>query len=186
MTCHGEFSLDESIRRKWYNPESILKDAGLKANMVFMDIGCGDGFFSMLASEIVGLGGMIYALDIDASAIERLKHQAADLGLTNIKVTAGSAEKTVFCSRCADVIFFSMVLHDFSNPEKVLLNSKKMLKNTGVLVNLDWKKERMRFGPPMRIRFNENKAAELLKQAGFTVEDIKEAGPHHYVVTAKP
>jgi len=186
MSCHGDFYLDESIRRKWYNPESILKDAGLKANMVFMDIGCGDGFFSMLASEIVGSSGLIYALDIDTSAIERLKHQATDLGLTNIKATAGSAEETVFCSRCADVIFFSMVLHDFSNPEKVLLNSKKMLKNTGVLVNLDWKKKRMLLGPPMHVRFSENKAAELLKQAGFNVEGIKEAGPHHYIVTAKP
>ena len=186
MTCHGEFSLEKSIRRKWYNPESILKDAGLKANMVFMDVGCGDGFFSMLASEIVGPGGIIYALDIDASAIERLKRQAEDLGLTNIKAAAGSAEETVFCSRCADVVFFGMVLHDFSNPEKVLLNSKKMLKHTGALVNLDWKKERMSFGPPMHKRFSENKAAELLKQAGFTVSGIKEAGPHHYVVMAKP
>jgi ubiquinone/menaquinone biosynthesis C-methylase UbiE len=186
MTCHGGFSLDESIRRKWYNPESILKDAGLKANMVFMDIGCGDGFFSVLASEIIGPDGMIYALDIDASAIEGLKRQAANLGLTNIRATIGPAEETVFCSRCADVVFFSMVLHDFSNPEKVLLNSMKMLKHTGVLVNLDWKKERMSFGPPMHIRFDENKTAELLKQAGFTVTSVKEAGPHHYVVTAKP
>jgi len=186
MTCHGGFSLDESIRRGWYNPESILKDASLKANMVFMDVGCGDGFFSILAAKIVGPGGMIYALDIDASAIERLKRQAADLGLTNIRATVGSAEETVFCSRCADVVFFSMVLHDFSNPKRVLLNSKRMLKQTGVLVNLDWKKERMHFGPPMHIRFDENKVAELLKQAGFTVAGIKEAGPHHYVVTAKP
>ena len=62
----------------------------------------------------------------------------------------------------------------------------KMLKLTGVLVNLDWKKEQMSFGPPMHIRFSENKAAELLKQAGFTVASIKEAGSYHYVVTAKP
>ena len=108
MTCHGEFSIDESIRRTWYNPESILKDAGLKANMLFMDVGCGDGFFSILASEIIGPGGMIYALDIDASAIERLKRQAANLGLTNIRATAGPAEKTMLCTKCADVVFFSM------------------------------------------------------------------------------
>jgi len=186
MTCHGGFSLDESIRRTWYNPESILKDAGLKTDMVFMDIGCGDGFFSILASEIVGSDGMIYALDIDASAIEKLKHKAADLGLTNIRATAGLAEQTVFCSRCADVVFFSMVLHDFSSPEKVLINSKKMLKHTGILVNLDWKKEQMSFGPPMHIRFSENKVTELLKQTGFTVVSAEEGGPHHYVITAKP
>lgn len=186
MTCHGKFSLDESMRRTWYNPEAILKDACLRSNMVFMDIGCGDGFFSILASEVVGPSGKIYALDIDASAIERLNRRAADRGLTNISAMVGAAEETTRCSKCADVVFFSMVLHDFDDPERVLLNAKKMLKPSGLLLDLDWKKKQMSFGPPMRIRFSEGKTAELFKQAGFIVEQVKDAGPHHYVITAKP
>ena len=185
MTCHGRFSLEESVRRTWYNPELILKDVGLSSGMVFADIGCGDGFFSILAAEIVGELGRVYALDIDASAIDKLKARAAEKGLTNIHTSVGAAEETLICKECVDIVFLSMVLHDFDDPEKVLLSAKQMLKRNGLLVNLDWKKTQMDFGPPLKIRFSQEKTVKLLKQADFTVEKVKEAGPYHYIITAK-
>jgi ubiquinone/menaquinone biosynthesis C-methylase UbiE len=154
--------------------------------MVFMDIGCGDGFFTIPAAQIVGEKGVVYAVDVDASAIERLKHKAAEKGLTNITAKAGAAEETVFCEECADIVFYSIVLHDFRDPAKVLCNAKRMLKSAGKLVNLDWKKKPMTFGPPVRIRFSEEQAASLIKAAGFTIESVKDAGRNFYIVTAKP
>jgi hypothetical protein len=44
----------------------------------------------------------------------------------------------------------------------------------------------MPFGPPEKIRFSENKVAELLDATGFSVESTKEAGQYHYIITAKP
>ena len=186
MGCHGGFFLEESVRRAWYNPEAILKTAGLRSGMVFMDIGCGDGFFSMLAAETVGEAGKVYAVDADGSAIEKLKGKAKEQGLKNVHATAGAAEETVFCSQCADVVFYSMVLHDFKDPAKVLCNAKQMLKPTGKLVSLDWKKTLMSFGPPMHIRFSEQDAQTLIEKAGFTLETVKDAGRYHYIITAKP
>ena len=186
MACHGGFSLDEKVRRTWYNPEEILAKAGLKKGMVFADIGSGDGFFSLLAAGVVGTKGKIYAVDSDHRAISRLKMKAAELRLSNIHVVEGEAESTVLCRDCVDVVFFSMVLHDFYNPAKVLLNAKVMLKATSMLVDLDWKKMEMPFGPPVRIRFSEEKTQEMLRQVGFHVAKVEDTGPYHYVVTAKP
>lgn len=87
MGCHGGFSLDEATRRSGYNPEAILQD--LHAGMVFMDIGCGDGFFTILAAKKVGSNGKVYAVDTDASAIERLKQKAKAEGLKNITAKGG-------------------------------------------------------------------------------------------------
>ena len=56
----------------------------------------------------------------------------------------------------------------------------------GRLIDLDWKKIDMPFGPPVAIRFSEEKASSLIHSAGFTVIDIRDVGPYHYVVTAKP
>ena len=154
--------------------------------MVFIDVGSGSGFFTLLAAEVIGEKGIVYALDTDAVAIERLKAEAAKKGLANIKTRVGAAEETVFCVTCADVVFYSMVLHDFNDPSSVLRNAKKMLKPDGKLVDLDWKKGQMPFGPPEHIRFSEEKAANLMKQAGFMVESVREAGSYHYVVIAKP
>ena len=118
MGCHGGFSLDEATRRSWYNPESILKD--LRLGMVFVDVGCGDGFFSILAAKKVGVTGKVYSVDIDASAIEKLKQKTSAEGLKNIAAKVGKAEDTVFCEGCADFVFYSIDLHDFSEPAKVL------------------------------------------------------------------
>jgi ubiquinone/menaquinone biosynthesis C-methylase UbiE len=184
MVCHGGFALDEATRRSWYNPEAILQD--LRVGMVFMDIGCGDGFFSILAAEKVGEKGKVYAVDPDAQAIERLNSKAQAESLKNIVSKIGLAEETVFCIGCADFVFFSMVLHDFADPAKVLQNAKAMIKPTGRLVDLDWKKQKMRFGPPAKIRFSIEHASSLIRDAGFQIASVSDAGNYHYVITAKP
>ena len=183
MGCHGSFSLDEPTRRSWYNPEAILVD--LKTGMTFADIGCGDGYFTVLAAKKVGAKGKAYAVDIDPSGVEKLKSTAKAQGLTNIAAQVSEAEGTVFCRECVDFILFSMDLHDFRDPVKVLFNAKEMLKPTGILVDLDWKKISMPFGPSVAIRFSEEHVAGLLRTVGLTVVDIRGAGPYHYVVTAK-
>jgi ubiquinone/menaquinone biosynthesis C-methylase UbiE len=186
MTCHGDFSLDEKIRRGWFNPEKILQDAGLRQNMVFVDVGSGDGFFSMLAAQTVGKTGGVYAVDRDAAAIKRLNQKAVERCVTNVKAIAAEAEETVFCDACADIVFYSIVLHDFHDPAKVLQNAKRMLKPSGRLVNLDWKKRSMAFGPPEHIRFSEERASMLMEEAGFKIQKINDVGPYHYVIIAKP
>jgi ubiquinone/menaquinone biosynthesis C-methylase UbiE len=185
MSCHGGFSLDEATRRSWFNPEKMLADAGLRTGMVFVDVGCGDGFFTILAAQLVGEKGRVYAVDTDTLAVERLKRRAAEKGLANVKAVVAEAEETVFCDGCADVVFYSIVLHDFHDPAKVLLNAKRMLKPSGRLVDLDWKKKQTEIGPPVRIRFSEEQAQRLIKNAGFNVESVKDAGRDHYVVVAK-
>jgi ubiquinone/menaquinone biosynthesis C-methylase UbiE len=184
MGCHGGFSLDETTRRSWYKPEAILRN--LHSGMVFIDIGCGDGFFSIFAAKKVGEKGKVFAVDIDTQAIEKLKNKAASEGLTNVTAKADRAEDLVFCKQCADFVFYSMDLHDFNDPLKVLQNAKQMIKTNGWLIDLDWKKMDMPFGPPTSIRFSEEKASELICSAGFTVIETKDAGPYHYILTAKP
>jgi ubiquinone/menaquinone biosynthesis C-methylase UbiE len=184
VSCHGGFSLDEAIRRSWYNPEGILKD--LRLGMTFADIGCGDGFFSILAAKKVGANGKVYAVDTDASGIEKLKKKAKMEGIKNVTTKVGTAENTVFCKQCIDIVFFSMDLHDFSDPTKVLQNAREMINPTGQLIDLDWKKIVMPFGPPAAIRLSEEKASSLIQAAGFNVESAKDAGPYHYILKAKP
>ena len=185
MVCHGGFSLNEATRRTWFNPEKILQDAGLREGMVFVDAGSGDGFFTLIGAKIVGETGKIYAVDTDVLAIERLKGKAAEEGLTNVKAVSADAEETVFCDGCVDIVFYSIVLHDFHDPVKVLQNAKRMLKASGKVVDLDWKKKRMSFGPPEQVRFSEEKVSQLMEAAGFKIHSIKDVGPYHYVITAR-
>jgi ubiquinone/menaquinone biosynthesis C-methylase UbiE len=154
--------------------------------MIFMDVGCGYGFFTIPAAQTVGETGKVYAVDIDAASIDQLKQDAAEKGLKNIHTKVAEAEETVFCHECADFVFYNTVLHDFRDPAKVLRNAKTMLKPSGKLLNIDWKKKPTAFGPPLQIRFSEDQAAKLLEQAGFVIESVKDVESDYYVVTAKP
>jgi ubiquinone/menaquinone biosynthesis C-methylase UbiE len=176
----------EGTIRRWRHPEISLEVLGLREGMTLMDVGCGYGFFTIPAAQIVGEKGKVYAVDIDAASIDQLKRDAAENGLKNIHAKVAEAEETVFCQECADIVFYSTVLHDFKDPAKVLRNAKTMLKPSGKLVNLDWKKKQTSFGPPLQIRFSEEHAANLIKQAGFTVESVKDLESDFYIVTAKP
>lgn len=185
MTAH-EFPHDEDERRRWQNAEAILRSISLSLGSTFVDMGCGDGFFALPAARLVGKAGKVYAIDQNAEAIERLKKKAAREGLRNLETKVAEAEETLLCNGCADIVFFGIVLHDFRDPARVLTNAKAMLKASGRLVNLDWKKEPMELGPPLRIRLSEEEATQLLESVGLRIATVKEAGPYHYIMIAKP
>ena len=184
MEYFGGVLRDEQERRKWQNPENILSEMGLQPGMTFMDIGCGQGFFTIPAAKIVGDSGKIYASDINPKNINALREKLTTVGLTNVILAVGKAEDLILCNECADFIFFGIVLHDFENPSKVLANAHSMLKKTGKLVDLDWKKEPSEFGPPLHIRFGEEKAIQLIESSSFRVQLTKKSGLYHYMIVA--
>lgn len=188
MTCLRALGLPtmELTRRSWQNPDQILQEIGLETGMTFVDMGCGEGFFAVQAAKKVGPKGRVYAVDGNPEAISRLQRTAMGDGLKNIVARVGPAEETVFCESCADYVFLGIVLHDFADPSLVLQNARRMLKPTGKLVNLDWKKIHMDFGPPYEIRFDEDEAAALIRKNSFAIEEVKDSGKYHYLVIAHP
>jgi len=178
------FRSDDPERLKWQDPDHILSKIGIKPGMVFIDMGCGDGYFALPAARKVGPLGKVYANDIDAGAIERLRGKAAIEGLDHLFADVKSAEDTVLCEGCADIVFFGIDLHDFRDPEGVLRNAKKMLHHSGHLVDLDWKDEPMALGPPPEKRFSVEKARNLIDSAGFRIESVTDAGLYHYLIVA--
>jgi len=179
--CHRH---SDEIRRSWQNQEEILANVGLKSGMIFVDIGCGYGFFSIPAAKVVGPGGKVICIDIDRESIRMLRNLAEAEGLENVETIVGRAEETIPCEGCADIVFFGIVLHDFQDPYKVLDNARRMLKPSGILVNLDWKKEEMDIGPPVSIRFDEKTASDMISSQGFEVLNISRSGKYHYIITA--
>ena len=186
MVYHSGRYIPDEERRKWQNPEAILYDIGLKLGDTFVDIGCGNGYFAIPASRIVGNRGLVYGLDVNINAIEEFKKTAVDENLSNIEVVIGKAETTVFCDTCADIVFFGIDLHDFQDPLIVLRNAHRMLKSTGKLVDIDWQRKQMPFGPPFEIRFSSEKAKILIEKAGFEIGAIEDIKPYYYMIVARP
>jgi SAM-dependent methyltransferase len=153
--------------------------------MFFIDIGCGEGFFSLPAARLAGPGGRIHAIDINPDAVACLREQAAKEGLLNLSVELNEAETAVTCEECADIVFFGNDLHDFSDPAQVIQNARTMLKPGGRLADLDWKNIAMDFGPPLEKRFSPEKASAYITSGGFTIRSTIDTGPYHYLIIAE-
>jgi ubiquinone/menaquinone biosynthesis C-methylase UbiE len=158
---------------------------GLRKGSTFVDIGCGKGFFTIPAAKLAGRNGKVYGVDVNAEAIDFLNKKANMAGLDNLTLKVGSAEETLLCEACADLVFFGIVLHDFDNVHEVLANARRMLKPSGLLADLDWKKEPMPFGPPLRIRFSEKDAVDIIEKADFKIESAKAIGQYNYLIVAR-
>ena len=173
-------------REQWQPPEDILDRIGVQPNSTFIDVGCGDGYFAIPAAHRVGPQGRVLGIDINTVALTRLQEKANQEHLTNLELTIGMAEEQVLCENCGDIVFFGINLHDFTNASQVLQNARRMLKPSGKLVNLDWKKEPMSIGPPLHIRFSQQEAINLIQGAQFHVIRIQDVGPYHYLIIASP
>jgi len=178
------FTADNAERRKWQNPEAILFGIGLKPALTFIDVGCGGGFFTMPAARIMRNNGKVYGIDVNPDYVNELREIAVKEKLNNLELTVGKAEEVVVCEGCADIVFLGVVLHDFEDAAKVLRNANKMLKHNGRLFDLDWKKEQTDRGPSFQKRFSQSYAAELIKAAGFIIENIRSSGRYHYLISA--
>lgn len=178
------FRSDDPDRKEWQDPDRILTSIGVKRGMVFMDIGCGEGYFTLPAARMVGPEGSVYAVDNDIDAMDQLTRTATTEGLLNIFPEVNEGEKAVLCEGCADFVFFGNNLHDFRDPARVLENAKRMLCPTGLLIDLDWRDEPMKIGPPSEMRFSRDTATRLIIAAGFRIGTVRDEGPYHYLIIA--
>jgi len=179
-----QFGSNDPERRQWQDPDTILSSIGLASGMVFIDVGCGDGYFALPAARMVGPRGKVYAVDSDAAAVGRLREQAVTERLDNLVTEVREAEDAVLCEGCADVVFFGIDLHDFRDPLQVLRNAKKMLHPRGLLIDLDWNDQPMELGPPLQKRFSRDKATHLIESAGFETVSATDSGNYHYLIVA--
>jgi len=156
----------------------------LREGLTFVDIGCGEGFFAIVAARMIGASGKVIGVDINEKSITRLRERANSEGLDNLSVFVASAEEADICVACADIVFFGIDLHDFKDARKALKNARRMLKPTGKLVDVDWKKKWMLKGPPASIRFSQEFASRLIQEAGFKIDASEDSGPMHYLIIA--
>lgn len=131
----------------------ILLEVGVKKGDTFLDAGCGDGHFSITASEIVGPDGLVFSFDKHAYSLDLLNEEIDDKCIENIVVnkvdlTAGVPLK----DGSIDVILFSNVLHGFvhnGEMEQVLKWIGKILKPEGRIAVIEFRKEETPMGPPL-------------------------------------
>lgn len=103
----------------------------LAEDMSVLDIGCGPGSITVGLAEQLPSGKAV-GLDIEPSQIELANARAQEIGLTNCGFDVGSALDLPYPDASFDVVFGHTILMQFSKPEPVLKEVKRVLKPGGL------------------------------------------------------
>lgn len=163
--------------------KDVLLQADLKEGEAMADFGCGSGQFVFPAAKIVGNRGRVYAIDIQKTVLSFLKSEISRLGASQIKLLWADLEKPraiKILENSVDLVLLSNTLHQVKNRNRVLLEAKRVLKENGRLLILDWKSEAAPFGPPVSLRLDEDQLKKEVQDMGFKfIKEIK-AGLYHF------
>jgi SAM-dependent methyltransferase len=169
--------LDTPERRAEMPPEETLVKAGIKPGDIFLDIGCGNGYFSLPAARMVGPKGMVYALDVSGVMLAEIRSKVASLGIFNIQTVQTARGKLKMPEADATLAFISDMLHEVDD-------KKDFLAAVGAkLAVIEWIKKETPKGPPLKERLSEDEMQVLLKKAGFTEPAAAELGSSHVLYT---
>ena len=171
------------------DPIKNLAELVVQDGMKVADIGAGSGFYSIEAAKKVGARGLVYAVDVQQDLLERLKKSAALVGLHNIEIIWGNAEKiggTKLRENIADRVIVSNVLFQIEPKDRdnFVLELKRIVKPGGKLLVVDWQSGSP-LTPPTAVPVMTAEA--LFQKASWTLEKNFDAGDHHYgIVFKKP
>ena len=140
MGMNGAPWLVRAERIEEEEPDKAIEALKLKPGMNVADIGAGVGYMSFKMARKIG-DGKVYAVDIQAPMIEKLKENAAKEKITNVVPVLGETADPKLPPASIDLAIMVDVYHELSEPQKMLGNIRKALKPTGRLVLLEYRAE---------------------------------------------
>ena len=84
--------LDGASRFGGADVRTMLAGAGVAAGSRVVDYGCGPGYFTLIAAELVGAAGKVYAVDLEPRMVDLVRRRSAAAGFGNCEavLTDGS------------------------------------------------------------------------------------------------
>lgn len=173
-------TLESPKRATVLDPIAFWDRVDLAEQATVVDVGSGTGYFAVPAARIVGLEGHVYAVDISRELVDYIAARSRDEHLPQLAAVQSTVDTIPLPSGIADVVLLSTVLHDIS--PATVAEAVRLLRPTGQLIDLDWKKTRGSEGPPYAIRLSPPEATHLLGKYDLAVADSWEPGPQHYAL----
>ncbi len=141
MSYHGAPWLLRETREQEENPAKLLAALELKPGQTVADIGCGNGYYTLLMARKVGPEGRVYAVDIQPEMLQMLEERARAAGLDNIVPVLSSPADPKLPADAVDLILLVDVYHEFAYPEQMLAGMRTALSPDGVVALAEYRLE---------------------------------------------
>ncbi len=105
----------------------------LEPGETVVDLGCGAGFDTILAAQMVGSEGQVIGVDMTPAMLQKARRNAELLGLGNVDLREGYLEELPIADATADVVISNGVINLCPDKATVLAEAFRVLKLGGRL-----------------------------------------------------
>lgn len=180
-------ALTKPIRRpspiRFLNPDNIFSQLDIEEKMTIADLGCGSGFMTIKAAQLVGENGTVYAVDIQKGVISEINSKIKLFNLRNIKPIWANLENvgsTEISESSVDLSLLVHILHQSKIRPEVIKEAKRITKPKGKILVVDWQKGKTMLGTPEKTRASKETLLKEAEAQGLRfLKDIK-TDPSHY------
>jgi len=164
-------------------PKLHIDALGLNPGDVVVDLGAGSGSYAIVAGEVVTPRGIIYAVDLNRDLLTRLKKDSQEKGLANVDIVWGDIEiknGVKLNDTIADAVLLCNTLFMVEDKKGLLKEIKRLLKQKGKVLVVEWSDSHGGIGPHKDHVFSETDAKQLFVDNGFTISHISDDTSYHY------
>jgi len=151
-----------------------------------LELGCGTGYFT---ESIVKNSKHVFATDLSEELLENAKKRLSSI--KNITLQKENCYSISFESEKFDTVFMANVIHVIENPQKVLQESYRILKDNGLIVITSFTNHGMKLleiiklgfrfikvwgKPPRHTHFSPDSLCSLIESTGFSIEESRVLG----------
>ena len=164
-------------------PEKNIEQIGIAENSIVVDFGAGSGAYTLAAAKFMNGTGKVYAVEVQKDLLTTLQNTCTREHIGNVSYIWGNCEilgGTKLSDSTADLVFVSNVLFQAPDKRTIIAEAKRILKQGGRLVVIDWTASFNGMGPEQGQVFSEEEAKKLVLEFPFTFDKSINAGNFHY------
>ena len=126
-------AIDNPLRRKIQPPAEMPIRHGIEAGMTVLEVGPGNGRYTMELARRVGSAGKVITVDIEPKMIERVTQRAQAEGVTNLEARVANVYALPFEDGSLDAVCMITVIGEIPDALRAMGEFYRVLKPSGTL-----------------------------------------------------
>lgn len=173
----------ENTDQSFIRPNQFWRKLGLRANQTVVHLGSGAGFYLIPAAKIVGSKGSVIGVDVREDMLREVESRAQRAGLsdtiTTIRADIEAKAIPKIPDQSADWVLVANILYQ-SDQDKILTEAKRIVKQSGAIIVVEWDTAATPFGPPAEMRLaKQDVIAKALEKELLAHKEFSPS-PYHY------
>jgi ubiquinone/menaquinone biosynthesis C-methylase UbiE len=126
--------IDNPIRRKIQPPVETARRHGIQPGMRVLEVGPGNGTYTLAAARQIGPEGRLVTVDIEPKMIARVAQRIAAEGIQNIEARVANVYDLPYEDGSFDLVYMITVINEIPDIPQALSEFHRVLKPSGELV----------------------------------------------------